>query len=54
MQVFFVDYGNTASCTNLRAVTPEIMAIRAQTVLCQMEGVEFVGIEGEELVGFQI
>ena len=45
-----MDYGNTATCTEMRAVTPELMAVRCQAVLCQMEGVSFVGIEGEQLV----
>ena len=50
LQVLFVDYGNIESCSKMLNVTPELMAIRVVGINCQLEGVQFVGVEANPVV----
>ena len=52
-QVLFVDYGNTESCTKMVNVTPELMAVRVVGINCQLEGVDWVGVEAKPTVSFR-
>ncbi|KAL5248921.1 hypothetical protein ACHWQZ_G017946 [Mnemiopsis leidyi] len=48
-KVLFVDYGNTEICTNMYDVTPELMAVRVVGINCQLDGVNWVGVEAKAI-----
>ena len=47
--VFFVDYGNSAICTSMFDVSPDVMAHPVAGVDCKMKGVQWVGVEAQPI-----
>ena len=48
--MLFVDYGNTELCSKMVDVTAELMAVRVVGINCQLDQVQWVGVEAKPIV----